>query len=297
MGVVVTQLVEDMYFPHFGGEGPRKWLREAMKYFQLHQTIDELRLGIAEKYLEGKTYVWFYGFIANHPRANWGIFSEELCKRFAENIGEEVFVEGNIGIDVADTLKGEVVVVVEGLVKDVGNPILVTGDDWRTSQAIAKEVGITYGKVEVIPIGKADAIMSFQKGGKIVGEGKFNTTLIQPGDVFEAILDSKMPTDEYTIQSLIEEDENRPPVDEENFFEKELRLEDMIPNEDAIYESEEEHNETYVILHYLLNPRMMKTMRQSISYKENIPTLNLDDKVNLRGRDVMDWAIHFILCN
>ncbi|XP_022868683.1 uncharacterized protein LOC111388226 isoform X1 [Olea europaea var. sylvestris] len=132
MGVVATQSVEAVYFPHFGGEGLREWLREAMKYFQLNQTLDELRLGIGEKYLKGKAYLWFYGFIANHPRADWAIFSKELCKRFAENTREEVFVEGNTGIEVADTLKGEVAVVVESLVKNVGNPIFVTGDDWRT---------------------------------------------------------------------------------------------------------------------------------------------------------------------
>lgn len=41
-------------FPHFGGEWPREWLRKARKYFQLHQILDEMKLGIAKMYLKGK---------------------------------------------------------------------------------------------------------------------------------------------------------------------------------------------------------------------------------------------------
>ncbi|CAA3023215.1 LEO1 homolog isoform X1 [Olea europaea subsp. europaea] len=48
--------------------------------------------------------------------------------------------------------------------------------------------------------------------------------------------------EEYAVQNQIE-DENRSPVDEEETFEKELRPEDMILDEDAPYESEEEHAE------------------------------------------------------
>ncbi|KAL2465171.1 Protein LEO1-like protein [Abeliophyllum distichum] len=49
--------------------------------------------------------------------------------------------------------------------------------------------------------------------------------------------------EEYAVQHQIDEDENRSPVDEEENFEKELRPEDMIPDEDAPYESEEEQAE------------------------------------------------------
>lgn len=77
-------------FPPFKGEGPRKWLMEAKNYFQLHQISDELRQEIAKMHLEGKAYVWFYGFIANHPEADWSLFSDELCRRFSETTGKEV---------------------------------------------------------------------------------------------------------------------------------------------------------------------------------------------------------------
>lgn len=62
-------------------------MRKARKYFQLHQTSNELKLGIAEMYLKGKADIWFDGFMASHPNVDWGVFSEELCRRFA---GEEV---------------------------------------------------------------------------------------------------------------------------------------------------------------------------------------------------------------
>ncbi|KAI3454734.1 hypothetical protein Pfo_011397 [Paulownia fortunei] len=48
---------------------------------------------------------------------------------------------------------------------------------------------------------------------------------------------------EYEVQNQIEEDENRSPIDEEENYEKELRPEDIIPDEDAPYDSEEEHIE------------------------------------------------------
>ncbi|CAA2966268.1 copper-transporting ATPase RAN1 [Olea europaea subsp. europaea] len=112
---------------------------------------------------------------------------------------------------------------VEGLVKIGGNPIMVTDDNWRTSQAIDEEVGSTYGRAEVIPTGKVDVILSFQISGKIVGKGEFNATLIQPGDVFKVTLDLKILIDEYAVRDPIKEDENRPPIDEEKFFEKEPR--------------------------------------------------------------------------
>jgi Cu+-exporting ATPase len=46
---------------------------------------------------------------------------------------------GSIGM--TDPLKREAVVVVEGLKKMGIYPVMVTGDNWRTAQAVAKEVG------------------------------------------------------------------------------------------------------------------------------------------------------------
>ncbi|KAL1566357.1 protein LEO1 isoform X3 [Salvia divinorum] len=46
---------------------------------------------------------------------------------------------------------------------------------------------------------------------------------------------------EYKVQDQIEEDETRSPIEEMGNYEKDLRPEDMIPDEDAPYYSEEEH--------------------------------------------------------
>lgn len=73
-----------------GERGLGNGLGKARKYFQLHQILDEMKLGIAKVYLKGKTDIWFDGFIASNPNANWGVFFEELCRRFAESTGEEV---------------------------------------------------------------------------------------------------------------------------------------------------------------------------------------------------------------
>lgn len=43
-------------------------------------------------------------------------------------------------IGVADPLKREAAVVIEGLGKMGIRPVMVTGDNWRTAQAVAKEV-------------------------------------------------------------------------------------------------------------------------------------------------------------
>lgn len=53
-----------------------------------------------------------------------------------------VAYDGNlIGVlGVADPLKREAAVVVEGLSKMGVRPVMVTGDNWRTARAVAKEV-------------------------------------------------------------------------------------------------------------------------------------------------------------
>ena len=45
-------------------------------------------------------------------------------------------------LGLSDPLKREASVVIEGLQKMGIRPVMVTGDNWRTAQAVAKEVGI-----------------------------------------------------------------------------------------------------------------------------------------------------------
>ncbi|KZV22160.1 hypothetical protein F511_33790 [Dorcoceras hygrometricum] len=93
-------------------------------------------------------------------------------------------------LGVADPLKREAAVVVEGLMKMGVNPVMVTGDNWRTARAVAKEVGITDVRAEVMPAGKADVVRSLQKGGNVVamvGDGINDSPALAAADVGMAI--------------------------------------------------------------------------------------------------------------
>ncbi|KAJ6792755.1 copper-transporting ATPase RAN1-like [Iris pallida] len=93
-------------------------------------------------------------------------------------------------LGVADPLKREAAVVVEGLKKMGVKPVMVTGDNWRTAQAVAKEVGIEDVRAEVMPAGKADVIRSLQKDGSIVamvGDGINDSPALAAADVGMAI--------------------------------------------------------------------------------------------------------------
>ncbi|XP_054777670.1 copper-transporting ATPase RAN1-like [Prosopis cineraria] len=93
-------------------------------------------------------------------------------------------------IGVADPLKREASVVIEGLKKMGVQPIMVTGDNSRTARAVAKEVGIHDVRAEVLPAGKADVVRSFQKDGSIVamvGDGINDSPALAAADVGIAI--------------------------------------------------------------------------------------------------------------
>nr|ABK92662.1 unknown [Populus trichocarpa] len=67
---------------------------------------------------------------------------------------------------------------------------MVTGDNWRTARAVAKEVGIQDVRAEVMPAGKADVIHSFQKDGSIVsmvGDGINDSPALAAADIGMAI--------------------------------------------------------------------------------------------------------------
>ncbi|CAL5023736.1 unnamed protein product [Urochloa decumbens] len=99
--------------------------------------------------------------------------------------------DGFIGlIGITDPLKREAAVVVQGLKKMGVHPVMVTGDNWRTAQAVAKEVGIEDVRAEVMPAGKADVIRSLQKDGSVVamvGDGINDSPALAAADVGMAI--------------------------------------------------------------------------------------------------------------
>ncbi|TKY72680.1 Copper-transporting ATPase RAN1 [Spatholobus suberectus] len=93
-------------------------------------------------------------------------------------------------LGIADPLKREASVVIEGLQKMGVTPVMVTGDNWRTAHAVAKEVGIQDVRAEVMPAGKADVVRSFQKDGGIVamvGDGINDSPALAAADVGMAI--------------------------------------------------------------------------------------------------------------
>ncbi|KAL5212730.1 hypothetical protein ABZP36_023577 [Zizania latifolia] len=91
---------------------------------------------------------------------------------------------------VTDPLKREAVIVIEGLKKMGIYSVMVTGDNWRTAQAVAKEVGIEDVRAEVMPAGKADVVRSLQKDGSVVamvGDGINDSPALAAADVGMAI--------------------------------------------------------------------------------------------------------------
>lgn len=72
-------------------------------------------------------------------------------------------------VAVADTLKETSMDAVRKL-KDMGiDVVMLTGDNERTAKAIAAQAGIDEVIAEVLPDHKAEAVMEYQKKGKIVG--------------------------------------------------------------------------------------------------------------------------------
>lgn len=77
-----------------------------------------------------------------------GITVEEHVEKFVVDLEESAetgilvaYDDDLIGVmGIADPLKREAAVVIEGLKKMGVVPVMVTGDNWRTAQAVAKEV-------------------------------------------------------------------------------------------------------------------------------------------------------------
>ncbi|KAJ0793113.1 putative translocase [Helianthus annuus] len=103
-----------------------------------------------------------------------------------------VAVDGKVAgaFAVTDPVKPEAVHVISFLRSMNVNSIMVTGDNWSTATAIAKEVGIENVYAEIDPLGKADRVKDLQARGKIVamvGDGINDSPALVAANVGMAI--------------------------------------------------------------------------------------------------------------
>jgi P-type Cu+ transporter len=119
----------------------------------------------------------------------------QAAKSAAERAGRTAIAAGWDGavralLVVADTVKPTSAEAVASL-KDLGlRPVLLTGDNRATAEAVAAEVGIDEVIAEVLPSGKADVIRRLQDEGRVVamaGDGVNDAPALAQADLSLAI--------------------------------------------------------------------------------------------------------------
>ncbi|MBI4381844.1 MAG: heavy metal translocating P-type ATPase [candidate division NC10 bacterium] len=93
-------------------------------------------------------------------------------------------------IAIADTLKEDAADAVARMKRAGLDPVILTGDNWRTAHAVASQVGITEVMAEVLPGQKAEQVRTLQRQGyrvAMVGDGINDAPALMQADVGIAI--------------------------------------------------------------------------------------------------------------
>src|ERR671913_416880 len=123
----------------------------------------------------------------------WGVPEDSLASRFEELTASGktpmfIAVDGEVAglVAVADVVREESKEAVDLLHRMGFEVAMLTGDNWRTAEAIAGELGIERVLAEVMPEDKESEIRKLQKGGKrvaMVGDGINDAPALTQADV------------------------------------------------------------------------------------------------------------------